>query len=602
MSKKNNKKHSPVKVFKNLIFMLRFGFKYTPKYIAITLIDMAIRTVNTVIGIIFIKYLFDAIENGEEYLHILLSVIILAVVQAFINLFFLWRFEVYRPQAELAIHEGVQKEFYAKARSLDQSCYDDPEFYNDFIWAIRESDSKVSLLVLNLNVFPIRIISFISIFSLLAYLDAVLALIFIATASLGMFLKLRINRAELEKKTDLNPIERKTSYIDRIFYMPDRAKELRQGEIAKGFRERLYDINDEKTECIRKHSKRLIPLSIFSSIVTDTIPNAGSTAYLVLRYLLDPSLSLGSFSASITASLRLYWIMNEIMTFLTAFGKHSLYIDRVRRFLEYEPKIKGEVKEIPSFESLELRSVSFAYPFSSEGRMVLKNVDLKIVKGEKIALVGYNGAGKSTMIKLLMRLYDVTEGKILYNGKNITEFAPETYREHIGAVFQDYKIFAATLGENVMGGEYSSDDSEKVMFALRAASFEKKFEQLPKGIDTQLTTEFFEDGVGLSGGEAQKVAIARVFARPFELIIMDEPSSALDPISEYELNRSILRYANDKTVIFISHRLSTTRMADRIYMFDGGEVIECGTHDELMALDGKYAEMYRVQAKKYKIK
>ena len=144
-------------------------------------------------------------------------------------------------------------------------------------------------------------------------------------------------------------------------------------------------------------------------------------------------------------------------------------------------------------------------------------------------------------------------------------------------------------------------DEETVMHALKAASFTEKLASLPDGIHSQLTREFSKQGVGLSGGESQKIAIARVFAHPYDLIIMDEPSSALDPIAEYELNQSILQNAADKTVIFISHRLSTTRMADRIYMFDHGEVIECGTHEELMAQNGKYAEMYHVQAKKYRM-
>jgi len=135
--------------------------------------------------------------------------------------------------------------------------------------------------------------------------------------------------------------------------------------------------------------------------------------------------------------------------------------------------------------------------------------------------------------------------------------------------------------------------------ALKAASFGEKLQELPDGINSQLTTEFSADGVGLSGGESQKIAISRVFARPFELIIMDEPSSSLDPVAEFELNKSILKNAADKTIIFISHRLSTTQMADRIYMFDHGEIAEIGSHDELMALGGKYCEMYHVQAEKY---
>jgi len=152
-----------------------------------------------------------------------------------------------------------------------------------------------------------------------------------------------------------------------------------------------------------------------------------------------------------------------------------------------------------------------------------------------------------------------------------------------------------------MGGEVEENDREAVTAALTKATFSDKLSSLPKGIDTQLTKEFSEDGTELSGGEAQKVAIARIFARPYELLIMDEPSSALDPIAEYKLNHTILEYSEDKTVIFISHRLSTTRMADRILMFDDGRLIEDGSHEELMKKGGKYAEMFRLQAEKYRM-
>ena len=289
-----------------------------------------------------------------------------------------------------------------------------------------------------------------------------------------------------------------------------------------------------------------------------------------------------------------------MMTFFTAFAKHSLYVERVRKFLEYEPKIKGEIKDVPEFESLELKYVSFSYPFSRDSKKVLENVSLRINKREKIAFVGYNGAGKSTLVKLIMRLYDVDSGEILYNGINIKEFDPESYREKIGTVFQDHRIFAATLAENVVGGEYSEDDRKRVEDALCLASFDKKLAELPRGIDTELTREFREAGVGLSGGESQKVAIARAFAKDSRFMIMDEPSSALDPNAEYELNRSILENSKDKTVIFISHRLSTTRMADRIFMFDGGKLVESGSHNDLVRTNGKYAQMYSVQAKKYR--
>ena len=301
-----------------------------------------------------------------------------------------------------------------------------------------------------------------------------------------------------------------------------------------------------------------------------------------------------------SASFKLFWTLDDISNYANKFSEHALYIEKVRKFMECEPKITGGEEKVPEFTSLELKNVCFAYPFGKdEGKNVLDSVSLCVNKGEKIALVGYNGAGKTTLTKLIMRLYDVSEGEVLYNGRNIKDYDPESYRKRIGAVFQDYKIFAATLAENVLAREYSPEDQDLVMSAVKAAGLEDKLAELSEGIHTQLTTEFSDRGVGLSGGESQKVAIARVFAGDYDLVIMDEPSSALDPVAEYELNRSVSENAKDKTLIFISHRLSTTRMADRIYMFEGGKIVEWGSHDELMAKNGKYAHMYTVQAKKY---
>ena len=269
-------------------------------------------------------------------------------------------------------------------------------------------------------------------------------------------------------------------------------------------------------------------------------------------------------------------------------------------------------------EAIQFKNVSFSYEFSahpkylfndknhvltqkeSENKDALKNVNMTIRAGEKIAIVGYNGAGKTTLIKLIMRLYDPTDGEILYNGINIKEFDTDEYRKMIGTVFQDFKIFATTRAENVMNGKYNAPADEKtVLKALDSADFSEKLSELSEGINTHLTREFNEKGTNLSGGEAQKVAIARVFAQDYPIVIMDEPSSALDPMAEYNLNQSILHNTNDKTVIFISHRLSTTRIADKIYMFDTGKLIEEGSHNELLDQNGKYAEMFRVQSEKY---
>ncbi len=594
------KKHNPIRVSKNLWFMLQYSFKYAPSYTFVTLGEAFGRGAWHIIGVLFTKYIFDAIEAGTEFKTVLFWILLVAGYNAAFELFNKWRLEVYVPTVRLTLHEGIQNELYKKARELDQGCYDDPEFYNDFIWAIRESDNRTVQIMENFSIFINRIVSSAVVLGLLATMDWIVAVVLLISVSLGFIIKNKLNKIRYDQNMEMNPINRKLSYIGRVFYLQDYAKDLRQGGIAEHLRNDYKETTDIKITCIKKYMGKIFGLSLFSSLLTNVLPSAGVTSYLIIRYIVDPTLSLGSFSASIHASFKLYWTIDDIGNYLNKFNEHSLYIEKVKKFIEYEPKIDGAETVVPAFESLKIKNLDFVYPFTKDAKKTLKGLNLEIKKGEKVAFVGYNGAGKTTLIKLLMRLYDSTGGEILYNGRNITEYAPEKYREHIGAVFQDYKIFAATLAENVMGGEYTDADEESVMSALNAASFGEKLKQLPRGIHSQLTTEFSKEGVGLSGGESQKIAIARVFARPFELIIMDEPSSALDPIAEYELNQSILQNAEGRTVIFISHRLSTTRMADKIYMFDDGEIIERGSHDELMLQNGKYAEMYRIQAKKYR--
>ncbi len=224
---------------------------------------------------------------------------------------------------------------------------------------------------------------------------------------------------------------------------------------------------------------------------------------------------------------------------------------------------------------------------------------MKINPCGKIAIVGYNGAGKTTLIKLIMRLYDPDEGEILFNGVNIKEYNVEEYRQKIGTIFQDFRIFAATVRENVLLDFTDGSDEEKIGNALKKSGFEKRLLTLSDGLDTNLTAEFEENGVNLSGGEGQKLAIARVFYKDARLIILDEPSSALDPIAEYHLNNSMLTAAENKSVVFISHRLSTTRIADHIYMLENGRITEEGSHEELLRYGGKYAEMWKVQSGQY---
>ena len=262
-------------------------------------------------------------------------------------------------------------------------------------------------------------------------------------------------------------------------------------------------------------------------------------------------------------------------------------------------EVTGGTKQADELETLEFRNVSFTYP--SAKKASLKNINLRIDKGETVAVVGQNGAGKTTFVKLLLRFYDPDEGVILYNGVDIREYDISSLRDRLATVFQDYKVFALSVGENVICREVESgEDRENIVLSLKRSGAYDCIERLPQKEETVLTREFDEKGTGLSGGEQQKVAAARMFARDFDLAILDEPSSALDPIAEYKMYESLIAATQEKTVVYISHRLSSAVLSDKIYVFNSGTIAEEGTHDELMNADGIYAEMFTLQASSYK--
>lgn len=254
-----------------------------------------------------------------------------------------------------------------------------------------------------------------------------------------------------------------------------------------------------------------------------------------------------------------------------------------------------------SLGDIDLKDVSFTYTGSKSP--VIQNLSLHISKGERIALVGENGAGKTTLVKLLMGLYPIREGSITIDDVDIQEYNKQEYHKHFGTVFQDLQIFSLPLSHNVLMKEPENEEERQlVVESLEKAQFGDKLKTLPQGIDSMVTKEFDENGFICSGGQAQKIAIARVFAKDPDIVILDEPSSALDPIAEYNMYKNMMEASEGKTVFFISHRLSSARIADRIYFLEHGQIVETGTHDELMELDGKYAEMFQLQAKNYKEK
>ena len=618
-TRENKVRQDPLTVLRNTFRILEKIRRYTPEFFLFTILEGVLwGAINSSVSVFTVR-LFNSLDKGTDFPNAARIIGMMAIFNLVAYTLDALYWQIIHPILFQKLNVRLHDELFRKARSVDLACYDDPEFYNDFVWSMEDAGARANEVLGDIGKLVNRVVACGTLFTLLFSIDPIVAAVLLASSLLATVFYQIGNRREYEHRKEEQPLWRKNDYFSRVFRLPEFAAELRTSQVTELFADKMEENCNEMIRIEKKYNKQYFLIYALGSSLTTNLVCLFINLYMFGR-LLDGAVLIGSFAATIHAIWQVRWLLSDFVERMTKFPKHSLFLERYYGFLSYQPKITSGTLIPGEIEELTLENVSFAYDFSDKPKYLyhesdyrapasekqteaLKKINLSVQKGEKIAIVGYNGAGKTTLIKLLMRLYDPTSGRILCNGKDLREYDLEAYREQIGVVFQDYRVFATSIAQNVMNGPYDPEhDRDTVLRALEAAGFSDKLAKLPQGIDTVLTREFDEKGTNLSGGEAQKIAIARVFASPCKLVIMDEPSSALDPVAEYELNQSIMRYANDKTVIFISHRLSTTRMVDRIYMFDSGELIECGSHNELMAQGGKYAEMFNLQAEKYRVR
>ena len=592
------------KVIKNQWFLWKLCFKVCPGYMIYHLYDgfryQGIIFLEHVLGIRYVLHCAEFHEPFWKAFAYIGAILLINMIQIIPDGYFIhgWTYK-----AKPMLYRSLKEKMYEKAAEIDLSCYDDPKYYNDFVLAVAEAESSIDrfLKMCNMMVQGITVIVTTGAFYIMT--DATGILFVLASFVLRFLVSRVLNKINFDVRLKVNPLERKRNYVSRVFYLNDYAKELRlHPKVGDKLEKEFEETNDE----IAKEQKRVGLKRTFLNftrdyVVGDFIMDGLYITYLVFKATVLKTLAYSDAVVLFNRTSSLRRGFANIADVVPMAQENSLYIDKIRAFLDYKPKMELNVGEtVPSNNAeLSLKHVSFKY--SEDADETLKDITLKVKPGEKIAIVGYNGAGKTTLIKLLMRLYDPTEGTITYHGKDIKDYKPCDYRRRIGVVFQDYQMYGATLLENVLmtdskAGDYSEEAAKE---ALERAGFSKRLQTLPHSLDTQVTTEFDKNGINFSGGESQKIAISRAFYKDADILIMDEPSSALDPIAEYELNKAMESAAKGKTVFYISHRLSTTRDADRIILLEKGCIVEEGTHESLLEMNGKYAEMWRVQAGRY---
>ena len=598
---KKKTKHSTLS---NNLYILKQILTASPGRILFDLSGSIITSVsNILLDVYLLKYIINGIQEGLDFKRLVGFILIITAFHIFSTAFSHYYWQKFAPVSNQKIYSHIQKALFEKSSSVELACFEDPDFYDKYVKAISEANNRTQQVLGSLGDIVYFIFNAFATSFIIFTIDPVLIVFALIPFMVSILFGKRLNKVRYNYNMEMQEKSRKRDYVKRVFYLADYAKEMRLTNINRVMFKKFYEAIKELKGVIKKYGLKVALLDYLFIAVNDIIVFLGAILYSAYKTLVSKSMLYGDCVVVINGINNVAWSLRNMADVFIQFQNHSLYIDNLRYFLEYKPAIdeNREGLDPPDNCLLALKNVSFKY--AGQEDYSLKNINFTIKQGEKIALVGHNGAGKTTLVKLLMRLYDVTEGEIRLNGRPIKEYKLKGYRNLFSVVFQDFKVFAVSVLENILlKADITKEEKNRAVSGMKDAGIYDKVMSLEKGCETVLTKEFDENGAVLSGGETQKIAISRVFARDCPIAILDEPSSTLDPLAEYAMYEAMMNACRDKAVIFISHRLSSAVLADRVYLMEKGEIIESGTHRELLEKGGKYADMWSKQAEKYRKK
>jgi ATP-binding cassette subfamily B protein len=498
------------------------------------------------------------------------------------------------------VTDHVSDIIHSKSIAVDLEYYENSKYYDALHRAQQEAPSRPMRIVTDLLSTAQSFISMIAMAALLFTLHWSVGLIVVLAAIPGALVRVRFSRKMYAWQRARTMSERQTWYFHWLLTDGTRAKEVRLfglGELFRGLYRDLRQIL--RKERIGIATRRA--WADFASGAAAVLAIFGIFAYIVWQTI-SGAISLGSMVMYYQAFQTGLSSLQAVLGGLAGLYEDNLFLTYYHEFMTLEPRVLAPAKPAPiprpMTEGIRFEAVDFSYPDTA--RTALAGISLTVRPGEVAALVGPNGSGKTTLVKLLCRLYDPTAGAITLDGADLRSFDVDELRRHMSVIFQDFAQYQLTARENIRVGNVDlAGDDPAIEAAARDAGADPVIQGLRHGYDTMLG-KWFEEGEELSVGEWQKVALARAFVRDAQILVFDEPTSALDPETEWRVFQHIKELARGRAVVLISHRFSTVRTADRIHILDGGRIVESGDHDELMALQGRYAHMYEVQARAYR--
>lgn len=584
---------------KTMIHFLKLSHGISKTYIPILFVSSIFKALVPFINIIMPKYIIDELMNEQRVKVFIILVSITILGNFILNLINRWLTTVVEIKNREIVY-GFDVLIGEKIVNMDFQNIEDPEILNlkeQALFPLRNQGAVWRMVEGLVNIVS-QIISIVLLIGVISQLNIIIVALVLLIVIINNFIQKKSNKIEFKFYQELIPINRKFGYFANLLNDFSIAKDIRLYNIEPILSKKMDEYNKET---LFNFSKMFTILGKYEGLNKVNVQGQMLIVYAYIAYkVLKNEIGIGDFTMYTSAAIN---FSNSISGFFKTYmelRQMCMYLDSYMKLEAIPVKNQNGNKKLNEIKeyNIEFRNVSFKYPKSED--YTLKNISLTINYGEKLSVVGLNGAGKTTFIKLLSRLYTPTEGEILLNGVNIQEYNYTEYMKLLSVVFQDFKLLAFTVKENIALNNSENVSNSEVENALIKSGFKNDLEKLDKGIDTSIYKFFDKDGIEFSGGQSQKLAMARAIYKDAPIVILDEPTAALDPFGEYEIYSKFNELIGEKTAIYISHRLSSCKFCDKIAVFSRGEIVQYGAHEKLvMEKEKEYGQMYAAQAQYY---
>lgn len=589
---------------KNLIHFIKLAWSVSPAYLVLLVVHAFCETAKNLLNVVLPMYLIDELIGTKDIKQLCLfgglivannvgMTLVSNTLQRFIRV------------KEEQTHDGMNKLMSEKIMNLEYSYLENP-YYLDLkeraVFTV-QNQNVISNLIIAMSELLSRGATLVGLVTILISLGPVLLIVLLIGIGLMILAYAGVSKYQTEAMQETIPINRRFGYYFNLAFDKEVQKDIRLYQMEPMVTDRVVEFSNDTCDLFEKMQIRFGKAMGQMAAIGEGIA-AFSYGYVGLRTLgttLGPQLSIGALTMYVSAAINFSSMVTLFGQSVVALMQFLNWLDPYMEFMSLaeETKSTGKMLFEGDVETLEFRNVTFTYPKAEKA--VLQNVSFSVRKGEKISIVGLNGAGKSTLVKLICRMYQADSGEILINGRNIYDYEYMSYMKTISAVFQDYRLFNFSIAENISCQEKDSN-VEEVNRLVHEVGLEEKVKELPLGIESRFGKEYDEDGIEMSGGQAQKIAIARALYKKASMVILDEPASALDPIAEAEIYEKFNSLVEDKTAIYISHRMSSSVFCDKILIIDGGTVADFDTHEQLMQkTESLYYKLFMSQAENYKL-